>query len=251
MGILIEACCGSAEDVIRAAAGGADRAELNTALELGGLTPSIGALKTAKALCAVPVLVMLRPRPGGFLYGRSEFMTMEADAEALLEAGADGLVFGILREDGAVDRPRCARLASLAHGAGKQAVFHRAIDVSPSWERALDDLADLGIDRVLTSGQAATAEKGAECLARMREYAAGRIEILPGGGIRRENAAGILRRTGCGGIHLSARVSLADPTVPADGPVRFNAALPVPEDSFKRTDEGYFRALRATIGEEK
>ncbi len=251
MHITVEACCGSAADVIEAALGGADRAELNTALELGGLTPTPGALRTARASCGIPVMVMLRPRAGGFCYDDTEYRTMLSDAEALLSAGADGLVFGILTERGTVDRKRCARLASLAHDAGKEAVFHRALDVVPCWEEALDALADLGIDRVLTSGQAASAPLGMDTLSQMVRCAAGRIAIMPGGGIRRENALQVVRRTGCTQIHLSARTPLIDPSMPPDGPVRFNSPFPVPENSHKRTDAGYFRALKALLEEEK
>ena len=102
----LEVCCGSAEDVLEAERGGADRVELNSALFQGGLTPSIGALVTAKRLSRLPVMAMVRPRQGGFCYTDTEYQTALADAELLLEHGADGLVFGFLNADGSLDAAR-------------------------------------------------------------------------------------------------------------------------------------------------
>ena len=101
--ILLEICCGSAEDAIEAAAGGADRVELCSALFLGGLTPSLGSLLEAKQRTNIPVIAMNRPRPAGFCYSATEFAVMERDAELLLEHGADGIVFGMLNGDGTID----------------------------------------------------------------------------------------------------------------------------------------------------
>ena len=247
MPILIEACCGCAADVIEAEKGGADRAELNTALELGGLTPSVGALCAAKEHARIPIFVMLRPRAGGFCYDRIDLDTMASDAKALLNAGADGLVVGALKADGTVDYAACARLLETANNAGKPAVFHRAIDVVPCWQRAFETLMELGFARVLTSGQARTAPDGADTIAQMVRFAAEHLQVLPGGGVRLENAAQLLRRTGCGQIHLSCRTSLFDQTMPADGPVRFNADSLPPENVFKRTDRAYFAALKQAL----
>ena len=132
------------------------------------------------------------------------------------------------------------------HGC-KPAVFHRAIDVVPCWQRAFEALMELGFARVLTSGQARTAPYGADTIAEMVRFAAGRLQVLPGGGVRLENAAQLLRRTGCGQIHLSCRASLFDQTMPADGPVRFNADSLPPENVFKRTDRAYFAALKQVL----
>ena len=108
--ILIEACCGSADDALEASRGGADRVELNAALYLGGLTPSIGSLRVLREASAVPVMAMLRPREGGFRYTDTAFASMLADGEQLLAAGADGLVFGCLTPDGEIDEPVKAAL---------------------------------------------------------------------------------------------------------------------------------------------
>ena len=124
----LEVCCGSVDDVLEAQRGGADRVELNSCLMLGGLTPSIGALVTAKRLSSLPVMTMVRPRQAGFCYTEAEYATALADAEALLGHGSDGLVFGFLDADGNLDVKRTRELARIA--GNKTKVFHRAIDVS-------------------------------------------------------------------------------------------------------------------------
>lgn len=202
---ILEICCGSAEDGLIAFAGGADRIELNCALELGGLTPSLGSLLEIKS--RVPqgkIMAMVRPRPGNFLYSEREYAAMKRDGELLLLSGADGLVFGFLREDGSVDMERTAYMAGLAQRAGKEAVFHRAIDMAPDWKKGLDALMEAGITRVLTSGQRPTAIEGAETLRQMQIYAAGRLEILPGCGVREHNLEALLQYTGCYQVHMSA-----------------------------------------------
>ena len=161
--MLIEACCGSADDVIQAAQGGADRVELNSALFLGGLTPTPGCLEAARTRVTLPIMAMLRPREGGFCYTEAEFDTMLRDGRHLLAAGADGLVFGCLHADGSVDEARTRELVTLAEG--RDTVFHRAIDVVPDWKRALDALIRLGVTRVLTSGQSPAPSYGAAVLA--------------------------------------------------------------------------------------
>jgi copper homeostasis protein len=128
--INVEICCGSADDVFEAAGAGADRVELNSCLFLGGLTPSIGELLTAKG-AGIKIMAMVRPREGGFCYTEREFETMLADAAELLKAGADGIVFGFLHLDGTVDKERCKAMMDVI--GDKESVFHRAIDVVPDW----------------------------------------------------------------------------------------------------------------------
>ncbi|MHC4325572.1 MAG: copper homeostasis protein CutC, partial [Planctomycetota bacterium] len=140
--ILIEVCCGSVDDAVEAARGGADRVELNSAVFLGGLTPSLGSIIEAKKRLNVPVMVMVRPRAGGFCYTQAEMAVMLHDARLAVEHGADGLVFGILTADGSVDVERCRRIIKLADG--RQTVFHRAFDVTAEPLKALDQLIDLG-----------------------------------------------------------------------------------------------------------
>jgi copper homeostasis protein CutC len=198
--ILVEVCVGSMADVVAATTAGADRVELCAGLELGGLTPSIGAVETVLAQCSLPVVVMLRPRAGGFCYDRDEFAAMLLDTERFLSLGAGGIVFGILDRNGHID---AARVRELIDRAGAHdAVFHRAFDFVADWRAELDVLMELGCTRVLTSGGQPTAAAGAATLRAMIAAASGRIEILPGGGIRADNVSELVRSTPCSQVHL-------------------------------------------------
>ena len=201
-GLLTEVCCGSLEEACRAKAAGADRIELNSMMAVGGLTPSMGLVSLVKEL-GIETMAMVRPRPGGFCYSDFEFKTMLADVRLFRDAGMEGIVFGILRQDGTVDRERCGEL--LAAAKGLAVVFHRAIDRCPDWRAALDTLCDLRFSRVLSSGQKNSAWEGKETLRDMRSYAAGRIEILPGAGIRAHNVCSVIEATGCNQVHFSMR----------------------------------------------
>ncbi len=242
--MLVEICCGSADDVFEAAASGADRVELNAALPLGGLTPSIGQLTVAKN-AGVELIAMIRPREGGFCYGTKEFETMLRDARALLAAGADGIVFGILNADGTVDADRCKRMIQAI--GSRQAVFHRAIDVTPDWRAAIDTLCSLGFRRVLTSGQSPTALEGAATIREMIAYAAGRIEILPGAGIRPGNVLDLIEKTKCTQVHASLRGTQIDASCSANPSIRFGGTLPPSEDVFAVTDPHKVRELIAAL----
>lgn len=243
--ILIEACCGSAEDALHAARGGADRVEMNTALYLGGLTPSIGSLRVLRETSAVPVMAMLRPREGGFCYSETAFRTMLSDGEQLLATGADGLVFGCLTPEGEVDEPRVRALVALC--GSRPAVFHRAIDVVPDWRRALEALIHCGVTRVLTSGQAKSAILGAQTIAQMVRFSQGAIEILPGAGVTPDNVLELLEITGCTQVHLSRRRELRDTSTRANPSLRFGHPQSPPEDEYKVTDAEAFARLRALL----
>lgn len=229
----MEICCATADDVFEAAASGADRVELNTALPLGALTPSMGELVAAKN-AGVEIMAMVRPREGGFCYSEREFETMLRDTRALISAGADGIVFGILNPDGTVDEERCRQMVKTI--GPKQAVFHRAIDVTPDWRAAIDTLCALGFRRVLTSGQAPTALDGAIAIREMIAYAAGRIEILPGAGIRAHNVLELVKKTGCTQVHASLRGTRKDTSCSARPDIRFCSTLPASEESYSATD---------------
>lgn len=232
--ILLEICCGSIDDAIQSEKGGADRVEFCSALFLGGLTPSIGAIQEAKCRLKIPVIAMVRPRGGGFCYSEAEFATMERDAEAALDAGVEGVVFGILKEDGRIDQRRTTHIRRII--GKRQAVFHRAFDVTPNPFQALEQLIDLGINRVLTSGQKDSAPEGVELIARLIERAGKRIEILPGGGIRPYNMKDMVRRTRCRQIHMTAWGKVEDRSTHAHRDVTFGGALQPPEDLYDRTD---------------
>ena len=245
--ILLEICCGSAEDAIEAAAGGADRVELCSALFLGGLTPSLGSLLEVKQRAEIPVIAMNRPRQAGFCYSPAEFAVMERDADLLLEHGADGIVFGILNANGTIDVKR-ARAMRERIGT-RQAVFHRAFDVTPDPFRALEELVDLGITRVLTSGQKNGAPDGAELIRQLREHAGGRIEVLPGAGITVENLRQVVDRTGCTQVHLTAFAERQDASTLKNPEIYFGAPNGPEESKYALTDREYVRRVRQELSE--
>lgn len=243
--ILLEICCGSIDDALQAQAGGADRVELCSALFLGGLTPSLGTIRYARERLTIPIIAMVRPRGGGFCYTDAEFATMERDAGAAIDQGADGIVFGILTPDGNIDLKRTRRIRDIA--GNKQAVFHRAFDVTPDPFAAVDQLVDIGITRILTSGQEDTVPEGADLIRRLIDYAGERIEILPGGGIKPYNLAEVVAKTGCKQVHLTAFKPASDPSTHQRPHVTFGGALYPPEDSFLMTDADLVRKFAACL----
>jgi copper homeostasis protein len=245
MSILLEICCGSIDDAIQSEQGGADRVELCSALFLGGLTPSLGTLQEAKKRLKIPVMMMIRPRAGGFCYSEAEMATMERDAESAVANGADGIVFGFLLPDGRIDLARTRRLHALA--GKRQSVFHRAFDVTPDPFEALDQLIDLGITRVLTSGQKNSVPEGAATIKRLIDHAAGRIEILPGGGIAPHNLQDVVERTGASQIHLTAWKTGTDTSTHANPAVTFGGALYPSEDRYALTDSALVQQISKAV----
>ncbi len=240
--VLLEVAVASVEDALAAAAGGADRLELNAALALGGLTPSLGTLIEVKQTVSLPLLVMVRPRGGGFAYSAADFRVMQRDAELALTHGADGIVFGVLTEDGRVDAERCRQLVRTA--GLREAVFHRAFDVTPDPFEALEQLIDLGIRRAMTSGQEESAYNGAALIGELIRRAAGRIEVLPAGGINGFTLADVLARTGCDQVHASLRTRREDRSVAARPQVSFGGVVRLPEDRYDATSADGVRRLR-------
>ncbi|MDO5033665.1 MAG: copper homeostasis protein CutC [Eubacteriales bacterium] len=242
--ILLEICCGSADDVLAAKAAGADRVELNSSMFLGGITPSIGEVKVALQT-GLPIMAMVRPRSGGFCYTEAEFQTMLYDVDALLEAGADGIVFGILQEDGQIDleRSRIMRERIGQH----TAVFHRAFDVVPDWKASMDQLVEIGIDRILTSGQCPSVRDGSKTVAEMIAYADGRLEILPGAGITLQNVQDVLRETGSKQIHIALNQVRQDSSTQNNQSIFFGGALYPPENLFEVADREKIHSLRQII----
>lgn len=200
---ILEICAGSVESAIAARDGGAQRIELCAALEVGGVTPSAGLIEQARKVEGIKLNVLIRPRGGDFLYDRYEAACMEQDIYTCKQLGVDGVVIGALTADGDIDTLLCRRLITTA--SGMSVTFHRAYDMCRNPKEALEELIALGCDRVLTSGQAATAEAGIPLLKELVEQAAGRISIMPGCGVNSINAAKIVQSTGVGEIHASAR----------------------------------------------
>lgn len=202
----LEICAGSVCSAIAARDGGASRIELCSALEVGGVTPSAGLIREARKVEGIALHVLIRPRGGDFLYDESETACMEQDIVTARECGADGVVIGALTAEGEIDIAVCQRLVKAAEG--MHVTFHRAFDMCREPLKALEDIIALGCDRVLTSGQASTAQAGIPLLRQIVEAAAGRIKIMPGCGVNSDNASEILQATGATEIHASARKSI-------------------------------------------
>ena len=242
--IVLEVCCGSTDDVIEAYKGGADRVELNSNLFHGGLTPTIGSLIVAKRETKIPVMTMVRPREGGFCYTETEFRVCMADAEMLLKYGADGLVFGVLTAEGRIDLERTRRIAEIAQRAGKESVFHRAIDVVPDWKEAIDQLVDLGITRILTSGQSPDVSDATDTIREMINYAGERIQILPGGGITKRNIRRVAEETGACQMHVAVHRTLMDTSTVNNRSIYYGGCLYPPEDRYHIIDSAEIESMK-------
>ena len=203
---ILEICAGSVESAIAARDGGAQRIELCAALEVGGVTPSAGLIAEARKINGLTLNVIIRPRGGDFLYNEYEVACMEEDIRTCRSLGVDGVVIGALTAEGDIDTVACQRLINAANG--MSVTFHRAFDMCRDPHKALEELVSLGCDRVLTSGQAPTAEAGIELLEKLVKQADNRIIIMPGCGVNSNNAAKILQATGANEIHASARKSV-------------------------------------------
>ncbi|HVT33102.1 MAG TPA: copper homeostasis protein CutC [Rhodanobacteraceae bacterium] len=204
---LLEIAANSVASALAAQEGGADRVELCASLGEGGLTPSYATIALARERLAIPVHVLIRPRAGDFLYDEIELETMCRDIETCLRLGCDGVVIGALDADGNVAIETCKTL--LAAAGTLDVTFHRAFDLARDARAALEDLVALGCDRVLTSGQRASATEGASLIHALIERASGRIIVMPGAGIDASNVAALRRATGATEFHASAKRALA------------------------------------------
>ncbi len=198
---LLEVCTGCVCDSVKAFDAGADRIELNSALELGGLSPSPGSLTVTVESVGIPVIAMVRPYPGGFVYSAEEKLTILRDADFFLSRGAAGVAVGALTPEGRIDQKFVLELRKLTEK--KEFVFHRAFDLIHEPFQAASELAGSGVDRILTSGGHKTAFAGKEIIRELVRKYRGVIEILPGSGISSENASAIVKYTSCTQIHGS------------------------------------------------
>ncbi|MEM7575347.1 MAG: copper homeostasis protein CutC [Bacteroidota bacterium] len=199
---LFEVCLQSVDGAIAAQAGGAGRVELCAALVEGGITPSLGSIAACRDAVNIDIMVMIRPRGGDFLYSSAELDSMARDIEHCKAIGVTGVVFGLLQEDGQIDLQLTKQLIDIA--SPLQLTFHRAFDVVKDPVASLESLIELGVDRVLTSGQAATVPEGLALIKSLVQQSAGRIGILPGCGITAQNVAGIVAQTGVSEFHATA-----------------------------------------------
>ena len=207
---MLEICVDDPEGLAAAIKGGADRIELCSSLDSGGLTPTAGLVAQA-ALVPVPVYAMIRPRAGNFCFTALEAEAMLHEIDAMRKAGLAGMVLGASAADNRLDIALLRRLTTQADGMGL--TLHRAFDLVPDPFEALEQAIDLGFERILTSGQQLKAIDGIDLLQQLVQRASGRISIMPGSGVNVENAQKILQVTGVHEIHSSGRASRPNPDV--------------------------------------
>ena len=186
---------------------GADRIELCANPHEGGTTPSYGMIAVAKANTSIQLFPIIRPRGGDFLFSQLEFQSMIADVEQCAQLGCDGVVIGMLVEDGGVDVGRCAEL--IRYAGAMQVTFHRAFDRVKDPMRSLEEIVDLGCTRILTSGLHPNVQLGQEMLRALVDAAGDRITIMPGAGVRSSNILELAKFTGARAFHSSARSARA------------------------------------------
>lgn len=199
--MILEICANSYQSAKNAQEAGAHRIELCQELSVGGITPSYGLLKQVVDTLSIPVYVLIRPQSGDFVYSDSEFDIMKQDIQLSKTLGCGGIVSGVLNNDNTIDIERTKDLVELSKPLAF--TFHRAFDCVDNPSKALEQLIDLGVDRVLTSGQETSAKKGLNVLKQLHEQANGRITILAGGGINSDNAR-LFKDVGLNEIHASA-----------------------------------------------
>jgi copper homeostasis protein len=238
MPVTLEICVDTAAGIAAAAEGGADRIELCSALELGGLTPSTALLDRAVA-SGLPTHAMIRPRAGGFVYDADEIELMAADIRHALSLGAAGVVVGALKADRTLNVQALARFREAARDG--TFVLHRAIDLTTDPMAAIEEACSIGVDKVLSSGGEATAVAGAQLLGQMTKAAGGRLSLIAGSGIAPENVARVVRLSGVREVHGSA--SEPGPTDSRDIAMGFALGPP------RRTSVAIIRRLRAAIQE--
>ncbi len=203
MGYLIEIATSDFLTTKSAVEGGADRIELCANLAEGGTTPSYAHIKKCKEAFSVPLFPIIRPRGGDFLYTKDEFEIMRNDIRLCKELGCEGIVIGLLNMDGTIDMTRTSELIDLAYPL--EVTFHRAFDRCKDPFVALEELIEIGCQRILTSGQKPTVSEGVDLIAELNEKAEDRIIILPGSGVRKDNIRMLAERTGCIEFHSSLR----------------------------------------------
>jgi copper homeostasis protein len=203
--ILLEVCTDSVSNALTAQSAGAQRIEFCVNLSEGGVTPSPAQIQIARQLLDIKLYVLVRPRGGDFLYDDTEFETMKSDIHFCGKTGCDGVVVGMLNADGTVDKERNRELIQIAQYYEMGVTFHRAFDRSNDLFIALEDIIDLGCERILTSGGYDTALEGADVIRKLIETANRRIIVMPGCGVTPQNAGELIRKTGLEELHGTFR----------------------------------------------
>ena len=238
--IKIEVCAFSLESCLTAEKGGANRIELCGSMYEGGTTPSAGLIQIAKQRVSIEIHAMIRPRGGDFCYSDDEISVIQADIRIAKELGCEGIVLGILQPDGQVNITQTKALVALAKP--MQVTFHRAIDLTPDYSKALEDIIETGCDRILTSGQRNTAIEGIENIKSLVEQANGRIEIMAGSGVNADNAHTLLH-TGVNALHLTGKSVRDSEMVYRKEGIAMGGLSEVPEYEIVYSDAEKIRAV--------
>jgi copper homeostasis protein len=225
--VIYEICVDSVQGVRAAKAAGAHRVELCANLLEGGTTPSRGTIRTARSIAGIKLHVIIRPRGGDFLYDEDEFASMTADIDTATAEGADGVVIGMLTAEGEVDAPRTREL--IARARPLAVTFHRSFYMARDPYKALTALIELGVDRILTSGQEASVLEGLPLFAELIRRAGDKIIIMPGGGITPRNAERIVAEAKPKEMHFAALESEAGAMRFRRGHVFMGGELRAPE----------------------
>ncbi|WP_242134352.1 copper homeostasis protein CutC [Aestuariivivens marinum] len=223
--MILEVCANSYQSAINAQRAGAHRIELCSELAVGGITPSYGLIKQVVSALSIPVFILVRPRSGNFTYTDAEIDIIKQDIEMCKGLGCMGVVSGVLNTDNTIDVERTKALVECAKPL--DFTFHRAFDWVPNPKEALQQLIKIGVNRVLTSGQQATAEQGIDLLSELKTRAKDTLEILPGGGIKPNNAV-LFKQKGFSEIHVSAtsiKIVNERPTVPMNSDKFFDETI--------------------------
>jgi copper homeostasis protein len=244
-GVRVEVCVDSVESAVLAQEGGAHRVELCDNLVEGGTTPSAGAIAVARRRLSIGLQVIVRPRGGDFCYSEIEFEVMREDVERARGLGADGIVIGLLHEDGSVDVERTRVLIERARPA--TVTFHRAFDMCRDPREALEALVALGVDRVLTTGQENSIWDGLPLVAETVRQAANRIIVMPGGGNER-NVGAIVAQTGAREVHVTGTRAVESRMRHRNPRCFMGGELRPPEYSWSVTDPDRIRAIVGAVG---
>ena len=247
--ILMEICVDSIESALAAERGGADRIELCDNLMGGGTTPSMGMLQSVREYIDIDINFIVRPRSGDFCYSEYEFEVMKKDIEMAKEYGANGIVVGILKHNGEIDVDRMKEIIEISKPLG--VTFHRAFDMTKDPLKSLDILIDLGVERILTSGQENNALAGLSLIKELVHRAKDKIIIMPGAGINHMNVMEIVRKTGVKEVHMSAKERIESNMEYRNNKVAMGGNLVIPEYDNYYTSEKIVRNIKKKLREKR
>ena len=238
--VVVEVCCFSIESCMSAELGGAKRIELCASLYEGGTTPSAGLIKLVKQKISIEIHAMIRPRGGDFCYSEDEILVMQEDIRMAKVLGCNGVVLGILQKDGKVDIAQTKAMVNLSKP--MPVTFHRAIDMTPDYEEALENIIQTGCDRILTSGQKNTALEGISTIENLVKQANGRIQIMAGSGVNADNAQALIH-TGVNALHLTGKATRDSEMIYRKAGIAMGGLSEVPEYEIVYSDAEKIRAV--------